>query len=371
MNPSRPRDAAVDAFRGLMALVMVQGHAFEALLTPVHRSDPGYQLQLILHGSTAPGFLFASGFVAALPRRPLSAHAAWRRARRLGFVFLTGYALQLPFFSLWKTLNEATPAQWRALFAVDALQLVAVAQLLLLGLQLAFPRRFPAAALAAAAALALAGPAVWHGRLAESWPAFVAPYLDMSTGSHFPLFPYAPFVLAGGAAGAWLGRSDARLRRAPLVRAGALGLVVGSGLAAFAFRRVDFWAAWDFWAISPAYTLMRLGGLLLLLAGLDAIVLRGWRGSRLLAAVGRETLLVYVLHLLLLFGGVLGAAPLARHAGQLGFGGAAFVFTALLPPLALAAWWWHRVKTTHPREAALVVAFGACWFAATFALNPW
>ncbi len=354
-----------------MALVMVQGHAFEALLTPAHRADPAYQLQLILHGSTAPGFLFASGFVAALPRTPLAPHAAWRRARRLVFVFLTGYALQLPFFSLWKTVNEATPAQLRALWACDALQLVAVVQLALLSLQLAFPRRYAPVALTLAAAAAVAGPWVWQSALSSSLPGWAAAYVDMAGGSRFPLFPYAPFVLCGGAAGAWLGRRGAAARLRPLLGFGLGGLLAGALWAALDFGRADFWAEWNFWAISPGYTLMRLGGLLLLLAALDAVALRGWGGSRLLGAVGRETLLVYVLHLLLLFGGVLGTAPFARWTGQLGFGGAALAFTALLVPLAIAAELWHRAKTRHPREAALAVAFAAAWFAASFALNPW
>ena len=69
---------------------MVQGHLAETLLSPAARADPLYQLQLLFHGSTAPGFLFASGFVAGLPRAPLSARASLRRARRLFFILGVG-----------------------------------------------------------------------------------------------------------------------------------------------------------------------------------------------------------------------------------------------------------------------------------------
>jgi len=44
---------------------MVQGHAADTLLSPEAKAAALYQLQLVFHGSTAPGFLFASGFVAA------------------------------------------------------------------------------------------------------------------------------------------------------------------------------------------------------------------------------------------------------------------------------------------------------------------
>ena len=81
-EPARPRrELYIDAFRGLMALVMVQGHVFESLLSPEVRAEPWYGFQLMFHGSTAPGFLFASGFVAGLPRAPLSLKASLRRAR--------------------------------------------------------------------------------------------------------------------------------------------------------------------------------------------------------------------------------------------------------------------------------------------------
>src|SRR6476660_4877340 len=110
-----------------MALVMVQGHVCDLLLTGEVRRSGFYQLQLLFHGSTAAGFLFASGFVAGLPRAPLSRKAALRRARRLLFVLAVGYWLHLPFFSLWKTLG-ASPAEQAALFACHALQVIAVTQ---------------------------------------------------------------------------------------------------------------------------------------------------------------------------------------------------------------------------------------------------
>ena len=80
--PRRPRanrELYIDVFRGLMALVMVQGHVFDTLLHPAARAEPWYMFQQVFHGSTAPGFLFASGFVAGLPRAPLSCPASCSR----------------------------------------------------------------------------------------------------------------------------------------------------------------------------------------------------------------------------------------------------------------------------------------------------
>ena len=133
MGPERRsrREAYIDAFRGLMALVMVQGHLYETLLSPASHADPVYRFQVVFHGSTAPGFLFASGFVAGLPRAPLSLKASLRRARRLLFVLAVGYALHLPYFSFWKILLQASPGEKALLFACDALQAIAVFRLIL------------------------------------------------------------------------------------------------------------------------------------------------------------------------------------------------------------------------------------------------
>src|SRR6476659_2002429 len=143
--PRRNREIYIDAFRGVMALVMVQGHIFDDLVTAAGRAAPWYQFQVMLHGSTAAGFLFASGFVAGLPRAPLALRAAVRRARRLLFVLGVGYGLHLPYFSFWKTL-AATPAEQGALFACDALQAIAVTQRFVLGVQWVFKARWTAAA---------------------------------------------------------------------------------------------------------------------------------------------------------------------------------------------------------------------------------
>src|SRR5260221_2011729 len=146
--PRRPgnRELYIDAFRGLMALVMVQGHVCDALLTAAARAEPWYVFQAMFHGTTAPGFLFASGFVARRPPAPLSLRASLRRARRLLFVLGVGYFLHLPYFSLGKTLAAASPAAMPALFACDALQVIAVTQLLVLVLQWLAGPRWPLAA---------------------------------------------------------------------------------------------------------------------------------------------------------------------------------------------------------------------------------
>jgi hypothetical protein len=350
-----------------MALVMVQGHVCDTLLSAATRAQPLYQLQLLFHGSTAPGFLFASGFVAGLPRAPLSLTASLRRARRLLFILGVGYALHLPYWSLWKTAAEATRAQKAALFACDALQLIAVSQLLMLGLQWLAGRRWTLAAGVAALAVLAAAPGVWASGLSRRLPPFLGAYLDATTvPSTFPFFPYAAFVLAGAVAGAALGRQDSAVRGRRAIVWG-IGLMAVGAAAAAALR-----GSVPFWGPSPGYALLRLGGLLLLLRAVEEMSRRSWPGFvRKLALLGHETLLVYVLHLYLLFGGILGAAPLGRWVGTLGFVQGLVVLALLIPVLLLAAWAWHRVKMRFPRGATLTLVFLATAFVYEFLTRPW
>ena len=349
-----------------MALVMVQGHVFDHLLSPAARALPLYQLEVILHGSTAPGFLFASGFVAGLPRAPLSARASLRRAQRLLFVLGIGYALHLPYFSLWKTLAEATPAQNAVLFQCHALQLIAVSQLFVLAVQWMVGRRWTIMTGSLAIVVLAVGPLVWASGVAAHLPPFLGAYLDDTSGSPFPIFPFSLFVLAGTVAGAALGHEDARVRKSR-------SLAWGAGLALLGLALYfPFAGVVDFWGVSPSYALLRLAGLLILLQLVERAAVRGRPGIGTLALIGHETLLVYVLHLCLLYGSVVGpTTPLGGLAGSLGFLGCLAVLVAMVPVLLGAAWLWHRTKREMPRGARLLLAFSTAAFVVQFLTRPW
>jgi len=348
-----------------MALFMVQGHLMDTLLTPLARADPWYVFQQMFHGTTAPGFLFASGFVAGLPRAPLSLRASLRRARRLLFVLAVGYSLNLPYYSFWKTVGGASTAERNLLFACNALQVIAVTQLLVLVLQWVVGLRWTLAAGVLALLLILAAPWVWSSGAYARLPEWAASYLDAGTGSRFPVFPYSAFVLAGTLAGATLGRAEPGRRHRRALGWGVSLLVLGGVLGRVLHGVVDFWGA------SPAYALVRLGGLLLVLLVVEAAARAGLPGIRALALMGHETLLVYVLHLYLLFGGVFGSSPLTAWAGRLGFGGALGVLALMLPVLLAAAWLWRQAKQRAPHEAQLALVFVGTAFLYEFLTRPW
>ena len=168
-----------------------------------------------------------------------------------------------------------------------------------------------------------ATPFVWASGVAARLPEALAPWLDEATGSRFPVFPFSAFVLAGTLAGAMLGHAPAPRRHRLEIAGGRRSCCSWASCWRSLLRgRVDFWGP------SPAYVFVRLGALLLLLRVVEAAAARPLPGVRALALLGHETLLVYVLHLTLLFGGVFGPSPLTAWHGTLGFAGATGVVRA-------------------------------------------
>ena len=348
-----------------MAFVMVQGHVYETLLSAEARANFLYQAQVTFHGSTAPGFLFASGFVVGLPRAPLALGASLRRARRMLFVLGVAYALHLPYFSLWKTLLSATPRERAALYACDALQVIAVSQLMVIALQWLLRERWTLAAGGLALLVMALSPAIWASGLSARVHPALGAYLDGTTGSHFPFFPFGAFVFAGNVAGALLGRQEPEARRRRARRSAGALIAAGLLLAALLYGRADFWT------VSPAYVFVRLGGLLLLLMAVERAAERRVPGLGTLSLAGHETFQVFVFHLYLLYGWILGPAPLGRWVGQLDFSGAAAALLAMLPVLLAPAWAWHTLKTHAPREASLFLLFVGTAFVYEFLRRPW
>jgi acyltransferase len=183
--------------------------------------------------------------------------------------------------------------------------------------------------------------------------------------SRFPLFPFSAFVLAGTVTGATVGRQEPHRRHRRALGAGLLLLTAGFALA----RLLDQWV--DFWGVSPAYVLIRLGGLLLILPLIEAWTAREWPGSRPVALLGRETLLVFVLHLQIIYGGVLASGPLSPLMGRLGLAEAGLTLALMIPVLYAAAWAWHRVKVRAPHEATLILAFMGTAFVLEFVRRAW
>jgi hypothetical protein len=286
---------------------MIQGHTFTALLRRDEMPSPIAHLHTFLHGLTAPTFLFGAGlaFGTATYGR-YAEHRALKdmvatRLQRYAVLVLLGYALQLPGGSLWKAL-QAQDDQLALVCRVGPLQLIGivlcVAQLAIFAVST--PRRH--ATFAATLGLCVMLAATPLAGFAGSFGSFFGALLVKDTGgSHFPILPWAAFVLLGiGTAGL--------LHQRPHLRKGWLFAVIGTFLAGFGYVCFQMAArhygdGWS-WRASPSYLAFRLGLVMLVLGLLHARSGKNAGESRNEwgALLSRHSLVAYVVHLLLLYG---------------------------------------------------------------------
>jgi len=350
----------IDLARALAVLLMVQGHALDVLLAPTYRSGLFFDVWMFVRGLVSCLFLFLAGlsFVIASDRRLReSLHPGprlWRRLRRLLFFFVLGYAMHFPVGRL-SDLAGLSEGQVRAFSNVDILQLVSVSVLALQGM-LMLTRRWAPFSLAAAsvgAIIVLAAPAAWRIDWTEVLPIPLAAYLSSGTGSLFPLLPWAAFPMLGAVVGVLVISPAGGTDRLPAALAG-LGAVMA--LAGWSLRHVplDPFGPLEFWDTSPNLFLIRAGPVVMLL-GVMAWISRG--ASRLPApvqALAEESLLIYFVHVCVLYGSIWNVG-LAQLVGPVLDNVGVAAWTGLLfATMLLLGWGWNACKRRRPEVAGVI-----------------
>jgi uncharacterized membrane protein len=288
-----PRAHFVDLVRLVMSVQMITGHAVSALLDERWRAGPVFEAWTFLRGLTAVGFLVASGLSFHLSAERGSAR---RRIDRALLLIAVGYVLHAP---LGLVTGDAEAAVREAQM-VDVLQCIGVTMLVLEAAWTLAPRRIAlVCAVLAALAIALA-PLAAAIDCEGSALRFACNYLSRSAGSLFPLLPWSGFVLAGVAAGA-LAMPDGS--RTPGLRTAGRLAIAGASLLALC-AAIDALVARPsdplLYSAAPAFSLSRLGWVLLLAALLAAASHRVEALPRSVRTLASETLFLYVFHLLAL-----------------------------------------------------------------------
>jgi uncharacterized membrane protein len=302
----------LDLLRTLAVVMMVKGHTVDVLLLDEYRSYDylGFKLWQFTRGMTAPIFLLTAGTVfvyllqsSAQPFRENPRVA--KGVRRALLLFALGYLLRFPSPSIIGVFS-APDEQWRAFWIVDVLQLIGVGSLLLLfGGFLSEKLKLNALAVFGCGGLFFFACAPFSEQIDwNNWlPASIAAYFYSGSGSIFPVFPWAGYVMCGGVLGAYLAGADRRLE--PFILNRRL-IVAGMTLLALYYYTGHLKAAGygsaHFWSSNPDLALLRLGSVSLLIVPIAFISARVHAVPPTLLTVGRRTLPIYMLHLLILYG---------------------------------------------------------------------
>lgn len=368
---------------------MLEGHFVRELLGSEWWSSGAFQLHEIFHGLTAPGFLFGAGFTFAIATQR-KAHLlqglslpVLRRLWRAISLVLIGYALHLPYLSLAKSLTETSPNAMAAFLRFDVLQLIGLSLVALRLLHVVLRQEgwFLGATTPAALAIVIGAPFVWTSESVAAAPLWLSSALTGDSGSPFPIFPNAAFVFAGVVVSwAFLRAREAELERRFMLRltlAGALMVVGGLAWDALPVSHYDDAA---FWYNAPSFFWVRLGlllvalGLLWLLeARVAGTAAERWWMPRWLTTMGVESLFVYIVHLMILYGSVVNPG---QHLGVwLGRDLSPVVAAAFVVPFvfvhAVGARWWRRLKKGHPYWMQLLYWWMGLTFVGEFVLRPY
>ena len=313
------RLAWIDVLRGLAVLGMIETHCVNAFLDSSFDGAPWLHQLSYFNGLVAPTFIWIAGYIQGRTVRRSMAQGrtvlSRKRLGRIGQIALIGYLLHLP-WPLW-IAGDFSAESWRILLQTDVLQCLAASLLVLLLLGQYFRRGFDAALLVITLAVVALAPWMWQwhsgNMLVESW-------VNRGSGSLFPLFPWFAFAGAGALSSRW---------EPKLWTFGAFGLafaIAGTALAPYPFHSEH-----------PSFVLMRLGYLMVGVGVVHALAQRLSFGWLLLA--GRESLLLYVSHLVIIYSLPITGKPLNQIIGhELSVPAVALVFVGLMSVCLLLAW---------------------------------
>jgi uncharacterized membrane protein len=259
----------------------------------------------------APSFIFISGFVFMVAaQRKLEEYRQygktfWRQLGRIGLVWTVGYYLHMPFFSLQRTLHETTENTWLSFFQADVLHCIALGLLVLFLLRLLIKddRTYSRVLLVLAVVCATIAPFIWEVELARYVHPALAAYGNGLHFSQFPVFPWLAFMLAGGYLAAQFltvrGTSKENEWFRTVFFVGAGMIIVGL---LNRYVPIEIPAASQQIRANPFFVIERLGIVAILL-----VLCRWWAEWRhtersFVIDAGRESLLLYAVHLLIIYG---------------------------------------------------------------------
>jgi uncharacterized membrane protein len=346
------RLAYIDWMRGLACLLMFQDHCYTSWLAPEYQRGEFNRWSQILGSMPAPLFLFLAGVSVALTTEKLREKGiardqiARQTVLRGGEIFGLGILFRLMEYALG---HRWVP--WTDLLRVDILNILGVS-IAFMGILCWFSagataeiahRRSVFAGLATAAAIALLTPPLWTIWRPNflSWPleSYINGVHNMNEPQNwlFPIFPWCAFAFVGLAAGFSLFSKVAQSQQSRffwwMAGAGAGACVASEGLE---HVPIKVYAVHDYWHSHPDFVLLRCGVLLILMSVAYAWCALGWgqKGFSPLIQLGKTSLLVYWVHIELVYGRF---SILPKHQSSMGKTtlGLIVIFLAML---ALSLW---------------------------------
>ena len=302
----------IDLMRAFAVFQMVQGHTIDMLLADNFRNynDPVFATWYFMRGMTAPIFMFTAGtvftYLFRLVNEPFAKNPRVKKGIRRGLllVFL-GYLIRFPTWNIFK-LSEISEYSLNTFLAVDVLQLIGFglfAVLVLLYLSEKFRVNDYFVFSLAALLIFIVSPTFFKIEWSNFLPQGIAGYFYSGTGSLFPFFPWAGYVIAGGVLGAYLAKHPMVFKSARFsgwLAVTGVSLIIISIIISYLSKLLGSDESVN--SATTSLIFFRVGFVVLLNSAVSYISLKANSIPKLIVLIGRNTLMIYVVHLLILYG---------------------------------------------------------------------
>lgn len=297
--------------RAWAILMMLQGHFIDGLLDPAFRDpeNPVFATWKYFRGITAPVFFTVSGFIFTfllirVPRKGLENPRIRKGVNRGLQLIGIGYLLRTNFLGLLQGVI------YPSTYLVDVLHCIGLALLLIIGIYLVADRfgknALPLLLLLTGVGLFLFEP-VYKSWDYSALPQLLANYFTKANGSVFTIVPWVGYATIGG----FLATAFHRYREVKHLYLKSIGLTLLAGT-------MLLWLSSPFfiWLGNQTgiqlfadialnnYLFIRLGDVMLVFSVF--IILRSLMNQPVFLRIGQNTLSIYVIHFIILYGSFTG-----------------------------------------------------------------
>ena len=342
---------------------MIEVHVFNAFLIPELRQSGWFSVLNFINGLVAPSFLFVSGFAfqvssgGKLDEMRKLGKSFWKKIGRIFQIIIIGYALHLPFYSLSDIIKKATPQQLESFYAVDVLQCIGFGLLFLFITRLLIKsdKAYHYFLITSLVVITLVSPILWQIELADYLHIAVANYFNRLHGSLFPIFPWLNFLLAGAVFAKYFVDARGRNQEEKFIKlstyVGIITLLFGhlfySGLFPKTYTSI---------IPNPIFYLERMGYILVLFFLCWYVDKKSNIKNSFIMDASRESLLVYWLHLIAIYGMFWNGKSLAIIIGaELNALEASMATIILITLMIIVAKIWGWFKKNYPKYAVVFV----------------
>jgi uncharacterized membrane protein len=341
----KSRLAFLDWARGLAAIIMLQGHVFHSFTRTDLREGGVYVISQFVGGIPPAIFLFLTGVTLALmmDAREKSGLSSWERFRaalnRAGYLALLAVLFRFQLFLFGQPYTA-----WSDLLKVDILNCMALAIFAVSFLAVFSTAERARNGVVIGLAIAVASPVV---SMIDPvlMPQFVRMYLVPDT-QYFSFFPWGAFVAFGLSMGSILRLVTADQMHRVMQWCAIIGFGLIISAQYFSNLPYSLYSNSDFWVNSPGLIFIKLGVIMVLMsftflwthhgAG------EGWSWVR---QLGMTSLLVYWVHIELVYGRWFGSWKESLTYGQCTIAAAVLIVAMLALSLASTHWKWRGIRS--------------------------